>query len=263
MSSRTLNYIVKNALQAKFHVHPIPRTLAQSTALFNYFQKLVTDANRLVPEKSRIIQFRQAKNPKTATRLNNFQILFRDVLPDDLTLEDTALVKHVSFHEHCEYIKSHLPDRDSQAEQNGPSTEELEYLYACGNLYNNVPPGLTRPPPQSSVYVSSSYAPSALERALLRTSVLAIDNTTHQPLPLGDALKFALSDSTQSDDNVTLFTLDLASLTRDPKVINHNMYMRLFAHYRLDSKQPFDERLQSLERLRYKALKGFSGEFYA
>lgn len=260
MSSRTLNNIVKHALQAKFHVHPLPRNLAQSTAIFNYFETLVANINASAADKTRIIQFRQAKNPKTATRLNNFQITFQDQLPTGSAFADPELVAHVSFHERCEQIKSQMPQGE---DKKAASTKDLIALYDTTSVFNNPPPGLVQPPPQSSIYVSSREAPTPLERALLQTSVVAVDNTTHQPLPLGEALQIALSDATHDDDSVTLFTLDLASMTRDPKVINHNAYMRLFAHYRLDSKQSFDERVRSLDRLRQNALKGFSGEFYA
>jgi hypothetical protein len=259
MSSRTLNNIIKHALQARFHIHPLPRDLAQTTAIFNYFETLVANANTSATDKTRIIQFRQAKNPKTATRLNNFQITFRDQLPEGSAFADPELVAHVSFHERCEQIKSRM----LQSEKNLPSAKDLTELYNTANMFNNAPPGLVRPSPQSSIYISSREAPTPLERALLQTSVVAVDNNTHQPLPLGEALQIALLKSTHDDDSVTLFTLDLASLTRDPKVISHNAYMRLFAHYRLDSKQAFDERVRSLDRLRQNALRGFSGEFYA
>lgn len=71
--SLTMSRLVHDAIIARFHIQPVPRSLSQTIAIYTYFTNLTSQAN--------LIQYRHARDAASGQRLNHFHLLISDPLP--------------------------------------------------------------------------------------------------------------------------------------------------------------------------------------
>ena len=250
--SKTISKIIQESLVAKFYVHPVPQSLAQSTAICQYFQAL-NPANKL-------IQYRHARDPATGTRLNSFRIIFRD--PPKASSGNTGrLVTQVPFHKRASQFQAQAKVHRS-ATRTTTAKQILKSIPAFMYTPRDAP---SQPAPHSALIVSTE-PPAGLELKLLETTQIILDSETNQVIPLEEYLdrKYIHGtnhDEKDADTGYIKFTLDLALMSRDPNVITYASKNSLLDHFKIDRKQDFSQRLKALDRLKNQAMHGFTGKF--
>lgn len=254
--SKTITEIIHRSLVAKFYIHPIPQNLAQSTAIRSYFQGF-TD----LP----LIQYRNARDPVTGTRLNSARIIFNEPLPLSHSSEtskdcinrwreSSALVNQVPFHKRSSQFQAQAKNRS--ASNNTTAKSILESIPSFTFTPEDTP---SKPAPHSSLLVSDP--PTDLELKLLETTQIVLD-ADNNVIPLEEYLDLMyLSKDDSSLQRCTNFTLDLALMSREPDIITYASQNSVLDHFKIDRKQPFSHRLKALDRLRDNVLHGFTGKF--
>lgn len=254
--SKTVTKLIRDSLVAKFYIHPVPQSLAQSSAICSHLSSFTQ-----LP----LIQYRHARDPSTSSRLNSFRVVFNEPIQagsDSQTSKDNAniwknhaqLVNQVPFHQRSTQFQARVKAHDFLKEGSTASTI-LESIPTFTYTPKDTP---SKPPSHSSLFVSSP--PSELELKLLQTTHITLD-AQNNVIPIDKYLDLKyLNPNEEYIDSCTTFTLDLALMSRDPDVITFASKNSLLDHYKIDRKQPFSQRLKSLDRLRDNALHGFSGK---
>lgn len=237
MSSKTIKSLIDTALVAKYYIKPVPKNLTQSTGICSYFQQL---------SEYPLIQYRHARDSKTATRLNSFRVIFKDPLPEASTSTST-LVKQLPFHQR--YDEAFRQSNKS----NTPVSDILKNIRTY-ELATNIDEERTTP--SNSIYLSSYDHPTTLESALLGTSQIILENSTNRVVSYQEFTQ--IPDS--QHENFTVFNLNLAMLSRDPKVIQYASTMSLLSQYTNIREVATGNMQKTLESIRSSKLHGFNGD---
>lgn len=257
--SKTVAKLIVDSLVAKFYIHPVPKSLSQSAAICQHVQSF--SANPLV-------QYRHARDPNTGTRLNSFRVIFNDpissaaksTLPETVPNEGKSkiisrLVNQTPFHKISKQFQAQAKivlaqNRTTSAQSILASIPKFTYTP------DDVP---SKPSAHSSVQISEPATQLELDLLGLTQIVLDADNNV---IPLHEYLDlmYMTKDSSSLED-CTPFTLDLALMSRDSDVITYASKNSLMDHFKIDRKQPFEERWRALERLQAEKMHGFTGKF--